>query len=37
MTEEDDGLLLYAGPLATLQSGEAEDYMAIGKGMSFSN
>uniref|UniRef100_A0A671TFB6 Neural-cadherin-like n=1 Tax=Sparus aurata TaxID=8175 RepID=A0A671TFB6_SPAAU len=29
MTDEDDGLLLYAGPLATLQSGEAEDYMAI--------
>lgn len=34
MTDEDDGLLLYAGPLATLQSGEAEDYMAIGKGTS---
>lgn len=31
MTGEDDGLLLYAGPLATLQPGDAEDYMAIGK------
>lgn len=31
MTEEDDGLLLYAGPLATLVPGEVEDYMAIGK------
>lgn len=31
MTEEDDGLLLYAGPLATLLPGEGEDYMAIGK------
>ncbi|KAI9523476.1 hypothetical protein NQZ68_027334, partial [Dissostichus eleginoides] len=29
MTEEDDGLLLYAGPLATLLPGEEEDYMAI--------
>uniref|UniRef100_A0A8C4HWF8 Neural-cadherin n=1 Tax=Dicentrarchus labrax TaxID=13489 RepID=A0A8C4HWF8_DICLA len=29
MTEEDDGLLLYAGPLATLLPGDAEDYMAI--------
>jgi len=31
MTEEDDGLLLYAGPLATLLPGDSEDYMAIGK------
>lgn len=31
MTEEDDGLLLYTGPLATLLPGDAEDYMAIGK------
>lgn len=31
MTEEDDGLLLYAGPLAALLPGDAEDYMAIGK------
>ncbi len=31
MTEEDDGLLLYGGPLATLLPGDAEDYMAIGK------
>lgn len=31
MTEEDDGLLLYAGPLATLLPGDIEDYMAIGK------
>lgn len=31
MTEEDDGLLLYAGPLATLLPGDTEDYMAIGK------
>lgn len=31
MTEEDDGLLLYAGPLATLLPGDVEDYMAIGK------
>ncbi|KAJ4938170.1 hypothetical protein JOQ06_002796, partial [Pogonophryne albipinna] len=29
MTEKDDGLLLYAGPLATLLPGEEEDYMAI--------
>uniref|UniRef100_A0A667Y7I2 Uncharacterized protein n=1 Tax=Myripristis murdjan TaxID=586833 RepID=A0A667Y7I2_9TELE len=29
MTEEDDGLLLYAGPLATLLPGDPEDYMAI--------
>ncbi|XP_031138985.1 neural-cadherin-like isoform X2 [Sander lucioperca] len=29
MTEEDDGLLLYAGPLATLLPGDTEDYMAI--------
>ncbi|GLD54695.1 neural-cadherin-like protein, partial [Lates japonicus] len=29
MTEEEDGLLLYAGPLATLLPGDAEDYMAI--------
>ncbi|XP_067358441.1 neural-cadherin-like isoform X1 [Channa argus] len=29
MTEEDDGLLLYAGPLATLMPGDAEDYIAI--------
>uniref|UniRef100_A0A665V8C9 Uncharacterized protein n=1 Tax=Echeneis naucrates TaxID=173247 RepID=A0A665V8C9_ECHNA len=29
MTEEDNGLLLYAGPLATLLPGDAEDYMAI--------
>ncbi|XP_024137074.1 neural-cadherin [Oryzias melastigma] len=29
MTEEDDGLLLYAGPLATLLPGDGEDYMAI--------
>lgn len=31
MTEEDDGLLLYAGPLAPLLPGDTEDYMAIGK------
>lgn len=31
MTEEDDGLLLYAGPMATLMPGDSEDYMAIGK------
>lgn len=30
MTDEDDGLLLYAGPLATLLPGDTEDYMAIG-------
>lgn len=30
MTGEDDGLLLYAGPLATLLPGDSEDYMAIG-------
>lgn len=30
MTEEDDGLLLYTGPLATLLPGEAEDFIAIG-------
>ncbi|XP_058502129.1 neural-cadherin-like [Solea solea] len=29
MTEEDDGLLLYAGPVATLMPGDAEDYMAL--------
>uniref|UniRef100_A0A3Q1BB62 Neural-cadherin-like n=1 Tax=Amphiprion ocellaris TaxID=80972 RepID=A0A3Q1BB62_AMPOC len=29
MTEEDDGLLLFAGPLATLLPGDSEDYMAI--------
>uniref|UniRef100_I3JW58 Uncharacterized protein n=1 Tax=Oreochromis niloticus TaxID=8128 RepID=I3JW58_ORENI len=29
MTEEDDGLLLYAGPMATLMPGDSEDYMAI--------
>ncbi|XP_061532993.1 putative neural-cadherin 2 isoform X2 [Phycodurus eques] len=29
MTEEDDGLLLYAGPLATLLPGDVEDFMAI--------
>uniref|UniRef100_A0A8C6Q4J4 Neural-cadherin-like n=1 Tax=Nothobranchius furzeri TaxID=105023 RepID=A0A8C6Q4J4_NOTFU len=29
MTEEDDGLLLYAGPLATLLPGDSEDYLAI--------
>ncbi|XP_056138216.1 neural-cadherin-like [Lampris incognitus] len=29
MAEEDDGLLLYAGPLATLLPGDSEDYMAI--------
>uniref|UniRef100_A0A4W6EW73 Neural-cadherin-like n=1 Tax=Lates calcarifer TaxID=8187 RepID=A0A4W6EW73_LATCA len=29
MTEEEDGLLLYAGPLATLLPGDSEDYMAI--------
>ncbi|XP_068169742.1 neural-cadherin-like [Antennarius striatus] len=29
MTEEEDVLLLYAGPLATLLPGDAEDYMAI--------
>uniref|UniRef100_A0A672H8B9 Neural-cadherin-like n=1 Tax=Salarias fasciatus TaxID=181472 RepID=A0A672H8B9_SALFA len=29
MTDEDDGLLLYAGPLATLLPGDSEDYMAI--------
>lgn len=32
MTGEDDGLLLYTGPLATLQPGDSEDYMAIGNG-----
>lgn len=31
MTEEEDGLLLYTGPLATLLPGDTEDYMAIGK------
>lgn len=31
MTDEDDGLLLYAGPLTTLLPGDTEDYMAIGK------
>ncbi|MEQ2315435.1 hypothetical protein AMECASPLE_022288 [Ameca splendens] len=31
MTEEDDGLLLYAGPLATLLPGDNEDYIAIGR------
>lgn len=30
MTDEDDGLLLYAGPLATLLPGDTEDYTAIG-------
>lgn len=30
MTEEDEGLLLYTGPLATLLPGEAEDFIAIG-------
>lgn len=30
MTDQDDGLLLYAGPLATLLPGDTEDYMAIG-------
>ncbi|TNN67988.1 Neural-cadherin [Liparis tanakae] len=29
MTERDDGLLLYAGPSATLLPGDGEDYMAI--------
>nr|XP_040024425.1 neural-cadherin-like isoform X3 [Gasterosteus aculeatus aculeatus] len=29
MTAEDDGLLLYAGPLATLLPGDSEDYLAI--------
>ncbi|XP_054631563.1 neural-cadherin-like isoform X2 [Dunckerocampus dactyliophorus] len=29
MTEEDDGLLLYAGPLATHLPGDVEDFMAI--------
>ncbi|KAM4618313.1 neural-cadherin-like [Polymixia lowei] len=29
VTDEDDGLLLYAGPLATLLPGDPEDYMAI--------
>eukprot|EP00066_Takifugu_rubripes_P016640 XP_011605906.1 PREDICTED: neural-cadherin-like [Takifugu rubripes] len=29
MTDGDDGLLLYAGPLATLLPGDMEDYMAI--------
>ncbi|XP_015226620.1 PREDICTED: neural-cadherin-like [Cyprinodon variegatus] len=29
MTEEEDGLLLYAGPLATLLPGDNEDYIAI--------
>ncbi|XP_061577385.1 neural-cadherin-like isoform X1 [Cololabis saira] len=29
MTEEDDGLLLYAGPVATLLPGDNEDYLAI--------
>ncbi|KAM6946138.1 neural-cadherin-like [Aplochiton taeniatus] len=28
-TEEEDGLLLYSGPLATVLPGEAEDYLAI--------
>lgn len=31
MTDKEDGLLLYTGPLASLLPGEAEDYMAIGK------
>lgn len=31
LTEEDDGLLLYAGPLATLLPGDDEDFIAIGK------
>lgn len=30
MTDKDDGLLLYAGPLATLLPGDTEDYVAIG-------
>lgn len=30
MTEEDEGLLLYTGPLTTLLPGEAEDFIAIG-------
>ncbi|XP_051916309.1 neural-cadherin-like [Hippocampus zosterae] len=29
MTEEDDGLLLYAGPLAMLLPGDVEDFLAI--------
>ncbi|XP_077567014.1 neural-cadherin-like [Stigmatopora nigra] len=29
MTEEDDGLLLYTGPMATLLPGDVEDFMAI--------
>ncbi|XP_055789881.1 neural-cadherin-like [Salvelinus fontinalis] len=29
ITEAEDGLLLYSGPLATLQPGDPEDYMAI--------
>lgn len=37
MTEEEDGLLLYAGPLATPLPGGAEDYMAIGNRMSRDN
>lgn len=31
MTGDDDGLLLYAGPVATLMPGDAEDSMALGK------
>ncbi|KAJ3596033.1 hypothetical protein NHX12_002442 [Muraenolepis orangiensis] len=30
MTEQENGLLLYAGPLAPLLPGEPQDYMAIG-------
>lgn len=30
LTEGEDGLLLYTGPLATLLPGDPEDYMAIG-------
>lgn len=37
MTEEEDGLLLYTGPLATLLPGDTEDYMAIGKKINLDN
>lgn len=35
LTEEEDGLLLYAGPLATLLPGDAEDFIAVGKWLEF--
>lgn len=31
LTEEEDGLLLYSGPLAAALPGDAEDFIAIGK------